>query len=136
MSWRAGDDPAGVPPGAVDFELGREIAPAEQPVRLDAMVAEVRRRTGLVPLVGLVLGSGLGGLADAVEAASRIGFAEIPGWPPATAPGHAGRLILGRLSGVPVVVLQGRFHLYEGHSPGSWWNRSCSCAASGPRSSC
>ena len=100
------------------FELGREIPPAEQPARLDAMVAEVRRRTKVVPRVGLVLGSGLGGLADAVEVDCSIGFEEMPGWPPATAPGHAGRLIFGRLSGVPVVVQQGRFHLYEGHSAG------------------
>ena len=100
------------------FELGREIPPAEQPARLDAMVAEVRRRTKVVPRVGLVLGSGLGGLADAVEVECSIGFAEVPGWPPATAPGHAGRLVMGRLAGVPVVVQRGRFHLYEGHSAG------------------
>ena len=100
------------------FELGREIAPAEQPARLDAMAAAIRRRTELVPRVGLVLGSGLGGLADAVEVECSIGFAEVPGWPPATAPGHAGRLVMGRLAGVPVVVQQGRFHLYEGHSGG------------------
>jgi len=104
--------------GGAAFELGREIAPAEQPVRLDAMVAEIRRRTDLAPRVGMVLGSGLGGLADAVEVECSIGFAEMPGWPPATAPGHAGRLVLGRLAGVPVVVQQGRFHLYEGHSAG------------------
>ncbi len=100
------------------FELGREIPPAEQPARLDAMAAEVRSRTAMVPRLGLVLGSGLGGLADAVEAESSIGFAEVPGWPPATAPGHAGRLVMGRLAGVPVVIMQGRFHLYEGHSAG------------------
>lgn len=100
------------------FELGREIAPAEQPARLDAMVAEIRRRTLLAPRVGMVLGSGLGGLADAVEVDCSIGFEEMPGWPPATAPGHAGRLLLGRLAGVPVLVQQGRFHLYEGHSAG------------------
>ena len=47
-----------------------------------------------------------------------IPFAELPGWPPATAPGHAGRLLLGRLGGRPVVMLQGRFHLYEGIDPG------------------
>ena len=91
------------------FELGREIPPAEQPARLSAMAAEIRRRTDLVPRLGLVLGSGLGGLADAVEAECSIGFAEVPGWPPATAPGHAGRLVVGRLAGVPVVVHAGPF---------------------------
>ena len=102
----------------LDFVLGREIPPADQPGRLAAMEAEIRRRTDLVPRVGLVLGSGLGGLADAVDVDCSVGFAEVPGWPPATAPGHAGRLIFGSLAGVPVAVQQGRFHLYEGHSAG------------------
>ena len=94
------------------------IAPADQPARLDALAAAVRARTDLVPELGIVLGSGLGGLADDVEDAIAIPFAELPGWPAATAPGHVGRLILGRLAGRPVVLLQGRFHLYEGNAPG------------------
>ncbi len=65
-----------------------------------------------------MLGSGLGGLADGIEEAVSIPFAELPGWPAATAPGHAGRLLLGRLAGRSVVLLQGRFHLYEGNDPG------------------
>ena len=65
-----------------------------------------------------MLGSGLGGLADAVENPVSIPFDEMPGWPEATAPGHVGRLLLGRLAGVQVVMLQGRFHLYEGNDPG------------------
>ena len=72
----------------------------------------------LVPEVGIVLGSGLGGLADDLEDPVAIPFAELPGWPPATAPGHVGRLLLGRLGGRAVVMLQGRFHLYEGNDPG------------------
>jgi purine-nucleoside phosphorylase len=68
--------------------------------------------------VGIVLGSGLGALADDLEDAVAVPFAELPGWPAATAPGHAGRLLLGRLGGRPVVMLQGRFHLYEGNAPG------------------
>jgi purine-nucleoside phosphorylase len=71
-----------------------------------------------VPEVGIVLGSGLGGLADDLEDAVAIPFDELPGWPDATAPGHAGRLLLGQLGGRPVVMLQGRFHLYEGNHPG------------------
>jgi len=96
----------------------RPIAPADQPARLAALEAAVRARTGLRPAVGVVLGSGLGGLADEVTEPVSIQFSELPGWPTATAPGHAGRLILGRLDGTPVALLQGRFHLYEGNDPG------------------
>ncbi|MER3418839.1 MAG: purine-nucleoside phosphorylase, partial [Chloroflexota bacterium] len=60
----------------------------------------------------------LGGLADGLDEPVAIPFAELPGWPPATAPGHAGRMLLGHLEGVPVVLLQGRFHLYEGYDAG------------------
>jgi purine-nucleoside phosphorylase len=94
------------------------ISPADQPARLDALATAVRARSDLVPRVGIVLGSGLGGLADDVEDPVAIPFAELPGWPAATAPGHVGRLLLGRLGGTPVVLLQGRFHLYEGNDPG------------------
>ncbi len=96
----------------------RPIPPVEQPARLAALVAAVRTHTDLVPEVGIVLGSGLGGLADDLEDAVAIPFADLPGWPAATAPGHAGRLLLGRLAGRTVVMLQGRFHLYEGNDPG------------------
>ncbi|MDL2335776.1 MAG: purine-nucleoside phosphorylase [Chloroflexota bacterium] len=84
--------------------------------RLDELEPAVRARTDLVPQVGIVLGSGLGGLADALTDAVAVPFADLPGWPAASAPGHAGRLLLGHLDGVPVVCLQGRLHLYEGHS--------------------
>lgn len=97
---------------------GEPVPPVDWPPRLDALVAAVRRRTNLRPRFGLVLGSGLGGLADALEDVVAIPFSDLPGWPPATAPGHAGRLLLGRLDGVPVVMLQGRLHLYEGYDPG------------------
>jgi purine-nucleoside phosphorylase len=94
------------------------IRPVDQPAILDALVAAVRERTGLVPTVGIVLGSGLGGLADDLDTEAAIPFGDLPGWPAATAPGHVGRLLLGRLGGVPVVMLQGRFHMYEGNDPG------------------
>ena len=94
------------------------IRPFDQPARLAALVAAVRRRTSLVPRVGIVLGSGLGGLADDLVDPVTIPFSELPGWPAATAPGHAGRLLLGELAGRPVAMLQGRFHLYEGNDPG------------------
>jgi len=103
-------------PSSVD--PSRPIAPADQPARLDALEAAVRARTDLVPLAGIVLGSGLGGLADDVEDPIAIPFEDLPGWPAATAPGHAGRLLLGRLGGKPVVMLLGRLHMYEGNDPG------------------
>ena len=85
--------------------------------RLDELAAAVRRRTDLVPSLGIVLGSGLGSLADELSDVTSIPFADLPGWPQATAPGHAGRLLIGHLEGLPVVCQQGRLHLYEGHSP-------------------
>ncbi len=94
------------------------ITPADQPARLDALEAAVRAHSSIVPIAGIVLGSGLGSLADDLQDAVAIPFAELPGWPAATAPGHAGRLLLGNLGGRPVVMLQGRFHLYEGNHPG------------------
>jgi len=94
------------------------ILPIDQPPRLDALEAAVRKRSDLVPELGIVLGSGLGGLADDLDDAVAIPFEELPGWPPATAPGHHGRLLLGRLAGRAVVMLQGRMHLYEGNAVG------------------
>jgi purine-nucleoside phosphorylase len=102
----------------VSVDPATPIQPADQPARLDALEAAVRARTDVIPEVGLVLGSGLGGLADELEGPVAIPFAELPGWPAATAPGHVGRLLLGQLGGRPVVMLQGRFHLYEGTAPG------------------
>jgi purine-nucleoside phosphorylase len=67
------------------------------------------------PVAGIVLGSGLGGLADEIEDARRVPFAEVPGFPAATVVGHAGALIGGTLAGREVLALAGRFHLYEGH---------------------
>ena len=107
-----------MPAPTVTVDPTRPIPPTEQPARIRALVAAVRERAPLVPEVGIVLGSGLGGLADDLEDAVAIPFAELPGWPAATAPGHAGRLLLGRLGGRSVVMLQGRFHLYEGNDPG------------------
>jgi purine-nucleoside phosphorylase len=81
---------------------------------LDEAVAAVRARSDVRPRVGVVLGSGLGGFADAVEDSVELPYAEIPGWPVSTAVGHAGTLVLGTFGGVPVAVMKGRAHLYEG----------------------
>lgn len=71
------------------------------------------------PQVLLVLGSGLGGVAEELEDAVRVPFAEIPGFAASTVVGHEGMLVAGQLAGVECVALQGRFHLYEGHDPGA-----------------
>jgi purine-nucleoside phosphorylase len=70
---------------------------------------------GKTPAAAIVLGSGLGGLADEIDAVARIPFRDIPGFPTATVAGHAGALIAGTLAGKFVVALAGRFHMYEGH---------------------
>ena len=83
--------------------------------RVAAVVRVIRARTDLVPRVGLTLGSGLGGVVDALEDAVVFPTAELPGWPPSTVSGHAGRLALGHWRQVPVVALAGRSHRYEGY---------------------
>ncbi len=75
------------------------------------------QHTSLRPRIGLVLGSGLGGFADSLSDAARIPFHEIPAFPRSTAIGHAGRMVIGSAGTVPVAVMQGRVHLYEGYSP-------------------
>jgi purine-nucleoside phosphorylase len=83
---------------------------------LDAAVAAVRSHTTRVPDVAMILGSGLGALAGEITDATAIPFAEIPGFPSAAVAGHAGRLVIGDLEGVPCAALQGRFHMYEGYA--------------------
>jgi purine-nucleoside phosphorylase len=73
-------------------------------------------KTSLRPRIGLVLGSGLGGFADSLTDATRIPYAEIPAFPRSTAIGHAGQLVIGDANSIPVAVMQGRVHLYEGYS--------------------
>jgi purine-nucleoside phosphorylase len=77
----------------------------------------IESRTALRPSLGVVLGSGLGAFADELTERAEIPYPEIPGWPPATAVGHAGKLILGKLGSLEVAVMAGRAHLYEGYSP-------------------
>jgi purine-nucleoside phosphorylase len=69
------------------------------------------------PLVAIVLGSGLGDLAQEIEDVVAIPYTEIPHFAHSTVPGHAGRLLIGNLEGVPIIAMQGRFHLYEGYTP-------------------
>lgn len=76
----------------------------------------IRSRTSDQPWVGLILGSGLSGLAGQIENADVIPYAEIPNFPISTVAGHAGRLVIGKLAGVTVCAMQGRFHYYEGYT--------------------
>src|SRR6266851_5051955 len=76
----------------------------------------VKSRIPVRPRVAVVLGSGLGAFADALEDQTVIPYHEIPGWPQSTAIGHAGKLVAGTIGGVPVAALAGRVHLYEGYT--------------------
>ena len=81
-----------------------------------AAAAYVGTQTPLVPRVGIILGSGLGAFAAQVESPTIIPYATIPHFPQSTVPGHSGNLILGHIAGVPVAVMQGRVHAYEGYA--------------------
>lgn len=86
------------------------------PAQVEEAVTAVQQQTDKQPTIGLVLGSGLSGLADAIEGADIIHSETIPHWPTSTVAGHQGRLIIGPLQGKTVLVLQGRSHYYEGYS--------------------
>ena len=95
---------------------GKILPDERKPFDPEEALSFVRRRTQLVPRVAIVLGSGLGVLAEGVAWEATLPTSEIPGIPRSTVPGHSGRLLLGRWSGRPVVVAQGRSHLYEGYT--------------------
>jgi purine-nucleoside phosphorylase len=79
------------------------------------IVAAIRQRWEVTPRAGIILGSGLGDLAQEIDAEATIDYADLPHFPRTTAIGHAGKLVCGTLAGQPVLAFQGRFHLYEGH---------------------
>lgn len=83
--------------------------------RLQNCVKCVRAKTDFVPDVALILGSGLGALADEIEAETIIDYTDIEGFPVSTVPGHKGRFVFGRFGEVKVVIMQGRVHFYEGY---------------------
>jgi len=76
-----------------------------------------KRIPGQTPRLAIVLGSGLGAVAEAVESPTFVPYAEIPHFPQSTVEGHSGRIVAGQLNGIPVVVMQGRVHFYEGYTP-------------------
>ena len=83
---------------------------------VEEAAAAIRQAARIEPLIGIILGSGLSALADAVEDPVSIDYQDIPHFPVSTIVGHKGRLVLGMLQGLPVVVMQGRVHYYEGYS--------------------
>src|SRR3954468_8345994 len=80
-----------------------------------AAADSIRQASGLEPDVAIILGTGLGGLADEIQLDTAVPYEEIPGFPLSTVESHAGRLLLGRMGKRPVVAMQGRFHRYEGY---------------------
>ncbi len=97
-------------------EATRQRASAITLEAVEAAAAVVRARFGAVPDVAIVLGTGLGGLANEIAAEATISYADIPDFPLSTVESHAGRLLCGTLGGKTVVAMQGRFHRYEGYT--------------------
>lgn len=88
--------------------------------QIDTTAQAVKKKIAVLrdPLVGIILGSGLNGLADSVQKAVHIPYGDLPNFPVSTVQGHAGRFVIGELEGKPVLVMQGRIHYYEGYSMG------------------
>lgn len=84
--------------------------------KLKTTAKYIQERTGCKPQLGIILGSGLGGLVESIEIKHIMDYGDIPNFPVSTVPGHNGKLIFGKLEGKEVVAMQGRFHYYEGYS--------------------
>ena len=84
--------------------------------QIEEAVAVIRSRWSGTPKAGLILGTGLGGLAEQIRNKTIIPYTEIPHFPMSTVQSHAGQLVCGELSGVPIVAMEGRFHFYEGYT--------------------
>ena len=97
--------------------MNRESQPMDDFASAEQAAQLVLSKTRLRPRIGLVLGSGLGAFAESLSSATRIPFSEIPHFPASTAPGHAGQMVVGEVDGIPLAVMQGRVHFYEGYSP-------------------
>jgi len=82
---------------------------------MDRIVDEIRSRISVQPTIGLILGSGLGPLSESIQDPTIIPYHDLPGWPLSTVEGHAGELIIGKLEGKDVLVMNGRIHYYEGY---------------------
>src|SRR5580692_2986619 len=93
-----------------------QAPPSSIAARLEDSVFAIRKRVVAEPRVGVVLGSGLGAFADTMVDLVKIPYGDLPHMPASSVAGHAGNLCFGRVADVPVVCMQGRVHLYEGHS--------------------
>lgn len=107
------------PKGQISAAIAKKISPqivTSEFAKAEAAAQLIFSQTKLRPLIGLILGSGLGAFADEFSRAVRIPYSEIPYFPTATAIGHAGNMVIGEVAGTPVIAMQGRVHLYEGYS--------------------
>jgi purine-nucleoside phosphorylase len=95
--------------------MGSIAPPSSIAAKLEDCVFAIRKRVAIEPRVGVVLGSGLGAFADKLEGLVKIPYRDLPHMPESAVPGHAGNLCFGHVGDVPVVCMQGRVHLYEGH---------------------
>jgi purine-nucleoside phosphorylase len=86
--------------------------------QIDEITQEIKKRINIQPVVGIILGSGLNGLADSVHQAVHIPYSDLPNFPVSTVHGHVGRFVIGELEGKPALVMQGRIHYYEGYTMG------------------
>lgn len=86
--------------------------------QIDEIVQKIKNKASIQPIAGIILGSGLNGLADSVQKAVNIAYSDLPNFPVSTVHGHVGRFVIGELEGKPVLVMQGRIHYYEGYTMG------------------
>jgi purine-nucleoside phosphorylase len=107
------EEPARVIP---TMQTASQSPPSSVAARVEDCVFAVKKRIALEPCIGVVLGSGLGAFADTLDDLVKVPYRDLPHMPLSAVPGHAGNLCFGRVAGVPVVCMQGRVHLYEGHS--------------------
>ena len=99
------------------MDINQPSAITEYRAQVDEVAKKIRTVSSTNPSVGIILGTGLGALAEEIDVEHVLEYRELPHFPLSTVETHADRLLLGRLSGVPVYALQGRFHLYEGYTP-------------------
>lgn len=97
-------------------DLGGRNGLLDLAAKIDESRKLIQSRWATAPKVGLILGTGLGGLSEQIEAPVKIPYEEVPHFPRTTVESHAGQLVCGNLSGVPIVAMEGRFHFYEGYS--------------------